>query len=334
MNWLAYPKFFYHTKQVLSLLSLGLFFSFSCSKNTSSALTTDPLSAIAFYLTDTGQTTSYTLTPGEDADYLINAPSFTDNGDGTVSDNNTGLIWQKTDGGEMTYENAATYCKNLSLGGHTDWRLPTGFELFGINNYDKVNPALDTNFFTKTLAEYWWTSEGRADDANDVWVVNAGGGIGAHPKSETLGAGGTKRFHVRAVRISSSVIRSSAHLSDNGDGTLTDNYTGLIWQKNPASSLSWEESLKYATSLSLAGKSDWRIPNIRELQSLNDATLTKPSFNKTFFPGISSGNFWSSTSQVNSPARAWDINVDYGIVSYNDKMIRENVLCVRGGNKK
>jgi len=335
MNWSVDPIFYSYTKQLLSLLSLGLFFSFSCRQDTASAVTPAPLPTVVFYLSDTGQTTSYTATPGEDADYLVNPPSFTDNSDGTVSDNNTGLVWQKTDGGEMSYENAVSYCKNLSLGGHADWRLPTGFELFGINIYDKVNPALDTNFFTKTLAEYWWTSEVRADDANYIWVVNAGGGIGAHPKTETLSAGGSKRFHVRAVRLSSTANRSSAHLTDNGDGTVTDSSTGLIWQKALSmTTLTWEESLKYAAALSLTGKNDWRIPNIRELQSLNDATLTKPSFNKSFFPGISSGNFWSSTSQVNTPVRAWDINVDYGIVSYSDKTIKENVLCVRGGNKK
>ena len=65
---------------------------------------------IPYKLPDTGQTEHYTATYGEDADYLINPPSFTDNGNGTITDNITGLMWQKTDGGEMTYENAAVYC--------------------------------------------------------------------------------------------------------------------------------------------------------------------------------------------------------------------------------
>ena len=58
-------------------------------------------------LPDTGQNTHYTTTPGEDADFIINPPTFTDNGDGTITDNNTGLMWQKTDGGEMTFETAS-----------------------------------------------------------------------------------------------------------------------------------------------------------------------------------------------------------------------------------
>ena len=68
-----------------------------------------------FNLPETGQTTSYTSTQGEDADYIINPLSYTDNGDGTITDNNTGLMWQKVDGGEMTFENASTYCENLTL---------------------------------------------------------------------------------------------------------------------------------------------------------------------------------------------------------------------------
>ena len=64
---------------------------------------------------------------------------------------------QQADGGEMTWENAAAYADSLSLGGYTDWRLPTAHELFGIVNHASVNPAMDTAVFTATTAEYWWT---------------------------------------------------------------------------------------------------------------------------------------------------------------------------------
>jgi formylglycine-generating enzyme required for sulfatase activity len=285
-----------------------------------------------FKLPDTGQNSSYTSTSGEDSDFNINTPSFTNNGDGTITDNTTGLMWQKTDGGEMTYENAITYCNNSTLGGNDDWRLPTSHELFSINNYGHVNPALDTSYFTKTQAEYWWTSDIRADDATKVWVVNAGGGIGAHPKTETISAGGTKLFHVRTVRNPFSTTFSLPHFSDIGNGTIKDNYTGLVWQKiQSPNMMTWEEALVFSKSFSLAGKTDWRLPNIKELQSLNDETLFKPSFNKNYFTNISSGNYWSSTTLIQNQTKAWDINVDYGIISYNDKTLKENVILVRGG---
>ena len=76
-------------------------------------------------LPDTGQTQSFTNTFGEDSDYTLHPPFFIVNGDGTVTDTVTGLMWQQTDGGEMTVEAAETYCASLMLGGYDDWRLPT-----------------------------------------------------------------------------------------------------------------------------------------------------------------------------------------------------------------
>jgi hypothetical protein len=234
----------------------------------------------------------------------------------------------------MTFENASVYCNDLVLGGFSDWRLPTPAELFSINNFERINPALFTVYFTTTLAEYWWTDKTRADDPARVWVVNSGGGIGAHPKNETISAGGTKKIHARAVRTNNFIAVTKDHFTDNGDGTVTDNFSGLIWQKVKSSSTyTWEEALTYANDLSLANCTDWRLPNIKEIRSINDETILKPSINNNYFTGINSGNLWSSTTLIQATTRAWDINVDYGIVSYNDKTLKENVLCVRGGVK-
>ncbi|MCX6241661.1 MAG: DUF1566 domain-containing protein, partial [Bacteroidetes bacterium] len=79
------------------------------------------------------------------------------------------------------------------------------------------------------------------------------------------------------------------------------------------------------------GQTDWRVPNVKEIQSLNNVALFKPSFEKTYFPDVLSGNFWTSTTLIQATEKAWDINIDYGIVSYNVKTLSENVLLVRGG---
>jgi formylglycine-generating enzyme required for sulfatase activity len=76
------------------------------------------------------------------------------------------------------------------------------------------------------------------------------------------------------------------------------------------------------------------LPNIKELQSLNDERLAKPSFDKQFFTTITGANYWSSTTLIQQPARAWDLNTEYGVVSYHDKSARQRVLCVRGGYDK
>lgn len=203
---------------------------------------------------DTGQTGDFTQTVGEDSDFSIHSLSYTDNTDGTITDNVTGLMWQKTDGGEMSFDSAIPYCQKLTLGGFNDWRLPSAQELFSIISDDDSNPAIDSTFFTKTRAEYWWSSEVQVGDSKKVWVVNAGGGIGPHPISETISAGGTKFFHVRAVRNSTPVTVNPFNdsFTDNGDGSITDHRTGLIWQKIPSPiPMTWEEALLYSQNLDI-----------------------------------------------------------------------------------
>lgn len=303
-----------------------LFICFSVCANAQSVLKT------MLRLPDTGQNTSYTTTFGEDADYSINPPFYLLNGNGTISDTITSLMWQQTDGGEMTIENAQLYCDTLTLGGYTDWRLPNCHELFSILNHDGVNPAIDTIYFTTTLAEYWWSNERQANDSNKVWVANSGGGVGNHPKTETISAGGAKRFHVRAVRDVTTPAILPNHFIDNGNGTTTDLLTDLTWQQIPYSdSITWEQALALADTLTFAGYSDWRLPNIKEVQSINDESLINPSINQTYFSGVNVNHYWSSTSLPNQTTKAWYLDTHFGITTYQFKTNKLYALCVRGG---
>ncbi len=283
------------------------------------------------FLPDTGQTTSYTTTFGEDSDYLINTPSFTNNNNLTITDNVTGLMWQKGDGGEMTIENAIAYCDNLVLGGYSDWRLPIPIEAFSILNHQNSNPASDTNYFTSTAAEYWWTSVFELNSTTKVWCTNAGGGIGNHPKAETISAGGTKKFHARAVRNVTTPTTITNHFTDNGDGTITDNLTQLVWQKIPnTETFIWDRALVYAEGLTIGPSSDWRLPNIKELQSINNELATNPSVFAPFFTGLGVHNYWSSTTLPNQTLRAWYWSTTFGITTYDTKTNPNYVICVRG----
>jgi len=284
-------------------------------------------------LPDTGQTNKFTATFGEDADYTVNPPSFTDNGDGTVKDNVTGLTWQKADGGEMSWSNAVVYAQTNRVGGRSDWRLPTSHEAFSILNHDTVNPALDTNVFTLSAAEYWWTMDSLVGDPSHVWAVNAGGGIGPHWQTETISAGGSKRYHVRCVRgVSAPAGGPIHHFVKNLNGTVTDLDTGLTWQQMEVTSvMNWESALRHAEDLSLGGYSDWRLPNIKELHSLNDETLAGPSLDTNYFPGARGVRYWSSTTLDNQTNSAWWVDFQYGLVSYDSKSTNLYVRCVRGG---
>ncbi len=281
-------------------------------------------------LPDTGETNSYTITFGEDNDYNIHPPAFIINGNGTVTDTVTGLMWERSDGGEKTIENATIYCDTLTLGGYSDWRLPNAHEAFSILNHQRTNPALDIAVFPNSGAEYWWTSNRQANDASKVWCTNAGGGIGNHPKAETISAGGSKKFHVRAVRDQTVPPALPNHFTDNGDGTITDNLTNLVWQKSPSlNPITWEQALTNAENFSLAGLEDWRLPNIKELQSINDESKIGPSASPLF--GISTAQkYWSSTTLPNQTTKAWYWQTQFGITTYDLKTASNLAIFVRG----
>lgn len=102
------------------------------------------------------------------------APSFTDNGDGTITDNNTGLMWAKTtadingngvldEGDTAMWPEALYFCENLTLAGYDDWRLPTVKELVSIVDYNASFPAIDTTYFPDTEFDYWTSTSWLCD---------------------------------------------------------------------------------------------------------------------------------------------------------------------------
>ena len=285
-------------------------------------------------LPDTNQTQSFTNTPGEDSDYSINPPSYTDHGDGTITDTVTGLIWQKNDGGEMTWADASSYADSSTIAGYDDWRLPNSKELFSTFDHSTNNPALNTTYFPQSnpAASYWWTNEHRADGSDRSWAGNVGGGIGPHPHSETISAGGDKRFHVRLVRGSGNATSAAPHsYFVKEDGTILDLDTGLMWQQTEfPSALSWENALQQAEALELGTFTDWRLPNIKELNSINDETRIDPSLDTSIFPSATPDRYWSSTSQNNQTGRAWFVDFRFGIVSQAEKTESYLTRAVRG----
>jgi len=124
-------------------------------------------------LPDTGQTGDFTATFGEDSDYTINPPSYTANGDSTVTDNVTGLMWQQEDDNTpRTWDEALLYCDGLALASYSDWRLPAKKELISIVDYGTNTPAIDDAiYFPGTDAARYWSSTTYAADASYVWSV-------------------------------------------------------------------------------------------------------------------------------------------------------------------
>ena len=95
----------------------------------------------------------------------------------------------------------------------------------------------------------------------------------------------------------------------------------------------WEQAITYAEGLNLASTSDWRLPNIKELQSLNIESTSSPSINTTYFNTIGVHNYWSSTTLLPNPANltsAWYWNTQFGITTFDTKTNSNYVICVRG----
>lgn len=121
----------------------------------------------------------------------------------------------------------------------------------------------------------------------------------------------------------------AAPYTDHGNGTVTDQGTGLMWQNsNVSEARYWQGALDYCKGLTLAGHTDWRLPNIKELESLVDATRFNPSIDPVF-TGTKSSYDWSSTSAAYSPDFAWGVSFYDGFVGGNFKLDDYYVRCVR-----
>jgi len=266
--------------------------------------------ALNYPIVDTGQTHCYDnaqqiVCPqsgaaffGQDAQYVGNAPSYKDNGDGTITDLNTGLMWQKSPGNKVSYASAVAGAKSLALGGYTDWRLPTIKELYSLIDFNgtdpnptstdtaSLTPFINTRYFDFQYgnpsagervidAQYWSSTEYVSTTMNGnatVFGVNfADGRIKGYPKTSPRGA---MLEFVRYVRGGSNYGVNS--FVDHGNGTITDEATGLMWaQADSGKGMNWEAALAWVqqkNAENYLGYGDWRLPNAKELQSIVDYT--------------------------------------------------------------
>jgi hypothetical protein len=301
-----------------------------------------------YTVVDTGQTNCYdnqntTACPqpggsfyGQDAQYAGVQPSYVDNGDGTVTDLNTGLMWQKTPDldNKVTYAEAVAGADTFSLAGYDDWRLPTIKELYSLIDFNGSSiaqrPYIDTDYFDFRFgdesagerlidAQYWSSTEyigtvfgGQAA----VFGVNfADGRIKGYGLT---GPGGSSMTQfVRYVRGNPEYGLND--FVDNGDpsagsgqaGTVTDLATGLMWQQTDSGiPMDWESALGYCENLEYAGYDDWRLPNAKELQSIVDYTQAPdaqnpaqqgPAIDPIFDVTETESWFWTSTTLLESP---------------------------------
>jgi hypothetical protein len=251
--------------------------------------------AATYPIVDTGQALAYDKQAGQDAHYSANAPSYKVNGDGTVSDLVTKLMWTQDPGKKMTFSDAQKKAATCRVGGYSDWRLPTIKELYSLIQLNGTDPdpmSTDTSalkpFIDDSVFKFTYGQEEDGDriidsqfatstkyvsttmrGAETMFGVNfADGRIKGYGLEDPRGRG-EKTFYVLYVRGASDY--GINQFKDNGDGTITDEATGLTWMKaDSGKGLNWPSALEYAENLEMAGHDDWRLPNAKELQSIID----------------------------------------------------------------
>ena len=330
----------------------------------------------AIQLPKTGQTASYAADDdgAEQQGVAWPNPRFTNNSDGTVSDNLTGLVWLKNANcfGGSIWSAALTHANTLANGacGLTDgstvgqWRLPNVNELRSLVDYSQSNPPLPSGYpFTGVVSTgsypYYWTSTTNPLDlggalsigmyAGDVyywgtassmyvWPVRSGQTTGTAQVAQT---GQTLCYDGNYHQIPCSGTGQDAdkaagagwpspRFTDNGNGTITDNLTGLVWLKNGncfGTVATWGSALTDAVGLasgacgltdgSTAGQ--WRLPNVDELASLltNESQANVGTWLNSQGFSNAAGDFWSSSTYAITPGNAWTIGGIYVTPNYN-----------------
>jgi hypothetical protein len=368
-----------------------------------------------------GQTTAYTADKNDGIAGEVAVPddgtvqagaalSYTDNGDGTVTDNNTGLIWEKKgDSGDLHDKDNVYYWSGngsqetiwdwlddvnaeggTGYAGHNDWRIPNVKELQSIVDYNIPDPGLRINpTFGPTVAFNYWSSTSHglyptsawgvafgggdvpegSDKSNSLFVRAVRGGYGTPPPLCAFPASGQTTAYTadkndgiagEVAVPDDGTVQAGATLSytDNGDGTVTDNNTGLMWEKktnrdeitnfanlhdsdntyywssgSEDTIWDWLDDVNAEGGTGYAGHNDWRIPNVKELGSIVDYNILYPGpvINPIFGPTTAHG-WWSSTSYATAPSDAWDVYFWSGYVAYNGKSVSLWVRAVRGGS--
>ncbi len=280
---------------------------------------------------------------GQDGAYLNNTPSYTNNGDRTVTDHISSLMWQDSadiDGDgtidaddKLTQSEAVSYCENLTQAGYSDWRLPdiktmyslidfSGQDVSGYDDTDTsgLNPFIDTDVFEfgygdttageRIIDAQWASTSLYVADTGKMFGVNLADG---RIKGYDLNFfNGDKTFYVQCVRENSAYGING--FINNGDETVTDEATALMWQKNDNGEAGdWDNAIAYCETLTLADHSDWRLPNVKELQSIvdytkspdtsNSAAIDTAYFNATKIVNEAGqddyGFYWSGTTHEN-----------------------------------
>jgi|GEM_PF-4180322 Protein metal binding site./Protein of unknown function (DUF1566). len=227
-----------------------------------------------------------------------------------IVDNNLGIEWQGiVNADEYNWEDAVSYCENLTYAGSSDWRLPTSQEFIAIDDCGKYPYPYNTTYFShiQSAANYLWTLD-YANEGEAAFAFNSYEGS-VHKNADS------NLFNAICVRGNKVSIPIFDTLTINEEDVLVNSISNIMWQGSSKKGLAWAGALSYCENLTYAGFSDWRLPNINELSSL---------FPNMFSTGE---NFWSSTTMPGN--YTWLIWSNYCTTPHAAHTNSESVRCVR-----
>jgi hypothetical protein len=229
----------------------------------------------------------------------------------------------------MSQNSAVSYCESLSLGGYDDWRLPDIKTLYSLILFTGEDPSSYSGTDTSGLvpfidSDFDWVY-GDQDEGDRI--IDAQYATSTNYVSTTLGGATTmfgvnfadgrikgypcetKIFYVRCVRGNTDYGLNN--FTDNGDGTISDNATSLMWESGDSASTDFDDAITTCESASTGSHTDWRLPNVKELQSLLDYTRSPDTTSSAAINSLFSastltneeGNtdwywYWSSTTHL------------------------------------
>ena len=264
--------------------------------------------------------------PNSPSSGLPNPQSYDTHDEATVLDKVTGLLWQRTvDPGSISFEEASQRCRELSLAGFQDWRLPSRIELVSLVAVDHTHPSIDAVAFSKTPPDWFWTASVGSESPRSAWYVYFDVG---YPKTDDQ----SNHFSARCVRTataSSTDAGLDPHYSI-APSVVRDRGTGLVWQRAASDiTLDFEGARSLCKRLELDEHTDWRLPSLPELLTLVDERVSRPAIDGAAFPATPSDSFWTSTKLAGKGTQAWYVYFDHGNALYDSLKVPRRVRCVR-----
>jgi hypothetical protein len=265
-----------------------------------------------------------------------NPGEFVVSSDGlTVTDTITGLVWQLDGSGTRagcttdtthltcTWAEAKAYCASLTLAGVSGWRLPALMELETIVDPAMPGPAIDATAFPNTTENFYWTSSSIGLTSEDTVVsVDFFAGEALRTPVESVTIRGTVKALERVRCVAGSRCYPTSRFVASSSGLITDTLTNLVWQQQASTTdMTWDDAKTYCA----ATGSGFRLPTLKELESLVDLTVTaEPTINQTSFPNTPGDAFWTSSPYVpplapNTNPEAWSVFFSSGVPQRYDK---------------